>query len=692
MINSTTTSSPRIAVWGAVLAACVLAAYANSFNGVFQFDDLRSIQNNASLHSLTAPGKLFSDPESIPRPVVALTFAIDYALFGTKPAGYHAFNVAAHLIAALLLFGIVRRTLLSEKLRARFESSATPLAFAVALVWALHPLQTEAVTYLVQRAESMMGMFFLLALYCAIRGAGSTAALRWTIGAIAAAAVGAGCKQVIVVLPVVVLLYDRCFISGTFKAAWKRAPALHAGLCVCWVIVLVLLLRMSSVAAAGFGIKQLNTLNYVMSQAVVIFHYLRLAFWPAGLVLDYDWKIERDWSRIAPCGIVLLALLGATIWQLRKNAAFGFVGAWFFLTLAPTSSVMPIADLAVEHRMYLALAAVVVAAVFAVHFVAGKLFQSAALPAWKATLMLFAAMAIALGAATYSRNVVYADYLGMLDDIVAKRPLNPRAYSMIAMDAMQKGDGAKALSNINKTVELRPNLSETHHMKGDVLAAQHDVDGAIASYQAALKINPKNTFSWVGLSDMWMARHKDNTAILRIANALKRTQSVPEIHQDMGNALAAAGQFNDAIFEFNQVLRLQPENEAAIVARGRVYELSGRESEAIASYRAAMAENPDRLGVGNALAWILATSPNDALRNGAQAVALAERASTLTQNKHPLFLDTLGAAYAEVGQFDKAAAAAENALKQLPTNAPLVKEIQAHVALYKTGKPIRDKK
>ena len=700
MENPTSSQNPPLpqisrlqgsAGWAAALIVCVLAAYANCPRGVFHLDDVRSIERNESLRDLSQPGRLFGDTENVTRPVVALTFAIDYAFFRLEPAGYHAFNLAAHLAAALLLFGVIRRSLLSEKLRARFGSVATPLAFSAALIWALHPLQTEAVTYVVQRAESMMGMFFLLAFYCAIRGADSNSQTAWHSGAIAAAALGAGCKQVIAVLPIVFLLYDRCFISGTFKAAWKRAPFLHAGLCVSWLVIVVLLKMVPNVGSAGFGMEKIKPLNYACSEFVVIVHYLRLALWPAGLCLDYAWNIERDPSRIVPCAALVLGLVGATLWQLRKNTAAGFCGAWFFLILAPTSSIMPIADLAVEHRMYLSLAALAVLAVTGIYTLMQS-FLTEQPQALRLTVAVFVVVGVALGTATFFRNTIYAGKLAMMEDIIAKRPDNPRAYSLVAMDALENHDNAKALEYIDKAVALRPNLPETHLMKGHVLLTQKDYAGAIASFQTALKITPQHAGSWVGLYRSWAMRDKDNAAIQRAGSMLAQLPLNPAIHLNMGSALAGAGRFDDAIFEFNEVLLLQPENEGAIFNRGKAYELSGREAGAVESYRAALRENPNRLSIANALAWLLAASANDKLRNGAEAVTLAEASCAQTQNKHPLMLDTLAAAYAESGQFEKAIATAETALKLAQAYPGLAKEIQAHLALFKSGKPYRDKK
>ncbi len=647
--------------WAVALTVCILAAYGNSFNGVFQYDDVRSIEHNESLRSF---GQVFSNGENISRPLVALTFALDYALFGANPRGYHAINLGVHWLAALLLFGIVRRTLLNEKLRQRFGGAATPLAFAAALVWALHPLQTESVTYIVQRAESMMGMFFLLAMYCVIRGAESGSHPAWNTGAIAAAALGAGCKQVIAMLPFAVLFYDRCFISGSFKAALKRAPKLYLGLLVSWLIVGVLILLMPRIGSAGFALKNRTPFNYACSQFAVIVRYLRLAVLPTNQCLDYAWHTETDVWRILSRAAIVLALLAATIYQLCKNTAAGFCGAWFFVILAPTSSIMPIGDLAVEHRMYLSLAALTVLAVTIVYVLIAKLLASLANAnaiALKATLVIFVLAGLGVGSATGYRNALYQDRESMLEDILDKRPNNPRAWVEMERIALQKGDLQNAFYDADAAVKLAPNDPETHCELAGVLLAQKNIEGAIAEYRKALDAAPNHARATFALADLFLHR---------------------------GLALANAGQFDKAVADFNAVLALQSGNEDAICLRGKAFEFSGREAEAVETYRAALREKPDLGLAANALAWILATSANDKLRNGKEAVQWAESAVAQRPDKLPLMLDTLAAAYAENAQMGQAVDAANRALQLVPPDSPMAKDLRAHLELFKSGKPV----
>jgi protein O-mannosyl-transferase len=216
----------RKSIWLIVILAGV-AAYHNSFHGPFIFDDLISIANNPRIRRLWPiwePLLNVPQPSTVEdRPIVSLTLALNFAVGGLRVWGYHAVNVALHLMCALLLFGIVRRTLHGARLRERYGGQSGWLALAVALTWTVHPLQTESVTYIIQRTELLMGLFLLSTLYCVLRGAGSVRPRAWYAAAVVSCALGMGSKEVMAVSPLLVCLYDWTFLSGSFRRAWAAA-------------------------------------------------------------------------------------------------------------------------------------------------------------------------------------------------------------------------------------------------------------------------------------------------------------------------------------------------------------------------------------------------------------------------------------------------------------------------------------
>jgi hypothetical protein len=408
--------------WPPVVAAGVIvlsavAAYHNSFAGPFIFDDGAAIAENRTIRRLWPIGRVLSPPrhgETVSgRPLLNLSLAMNYAIDDLNVRGYHVANLLLHIAAALLLFGILRRTFLlgnetgsgvfcakpgtDRRLVAglagkrhptpfplRFAKAATPLALAGALLWTVHPLQTESVTYIIQRAESLVGIFYLLTLYCVIRGAAGTApdegrgtnpvnhrsqvgncplwpSLFWYAAALLACLLGMACKEVMVTAPLLVLLYDRTFLAGSFAAAWRRRWGLYLGLAATWALLAYLVLSTGLIGRQS-EMGAPDAWGYARSQPGVILHYLRLSIWPRPLCISYAWPAAETLGEIVPGAIVVGALLAATIWGLASRRAWGFLGAWFFLILAPTSSIFPLNQLAFEHRMYLSLAAVVVLA------------------------------------------------------------------------------------------------------------------------------------------------------------------------------------------------------------------------------------------------------------------------------------------------------------------------------------------
>lgn len=277
-----------------LIAVVGLLAYYNSFGGAFIFDNQVQILENPAIRTL----RPFANFTTFlhPRSLVTLSLALNYNLGGFNPWGYHLVNLVIHILAALTLYGLVRRTLLCEPLRARYEEKASWLALAAALLWLVHPLQTESVTYVIQRAEALMGLFYLLTLYFVLRGAEAGKGTWWYGAAMACCTLGMASKEVMVTAPLLVLLYNRTFLAPSFVAALRQRWLLYTGLGAMWGLLastaaLILSFAPSPSASAGFGVQGITPLEYAGSQPGIIVYYLRLGFWPEGLCLDYGWPV-----------------------------------------------------------------------------------------------------------------------------------------------------------------------------------------------------------------------------------------------------------------------------------------------------------------------------------------------------------------------------------------------------------------
>ncbi len=452
------------------------AAYLNTFRVPFLFDDLKWIVSNPTLRKPWPPGDVLWPRQPglnvAGRPVVSLSLALNYAAGGLDPRGYHAVNLLIHLAAGLLLFGIVRRTL-------NEPPEAPWMALAAAGIWLLHPLQTESVTYVIQRTESLMGLLYLLTLYAALRD--------WKVLAVLACALGMATKEVMVTAPLAVLLWDRAYRAGSFREAWARRRGLYLGLGATWGVLAACLAGGTTTQQAGFGFQEIGPLDYARTQCGVILHYLRLAAWPNPLVFDYfGWPVARDLKDWLPQGLALLALLVPTLWALRRNHALGFPAFFFFLALAPTSSVMPIRDLVFEHRLYLPLAGLAVLAVLG----AKALARRAGVGGPALGLVLLAAAA-GLGAATFLRNRDYRNALAIWYDTLHKRPLNPRARC-IAGSLLLRADPDLSIAFSREAIRLKPDYALAYNNLGNALAWKNDLDGALAAVEEALRLDPDN--------------------------------------------------------------------------------------------------------------------------------------------------------------------------------------------------------
>ena len=350
---------PPTSVCAVILVVAGILAFGNGFSAPFVFDGVNFSAGLAS-HTLwpwTNGGAS--------RGVALVTFQANYLLHGLNPWGYHAVNLAIHVAAALTLFGIVRRSLKRPALTGRYGGAATPLALGIALIWLVHPLQTQSVTYLVQRFESLMGLCFFLTLYFFVRGVDSPRPRGWFAAAVGACLLGVGCKETIAMAPLIVLWYDRAFVAPSWCAIWQQRRGFYAALLATSLVPpVVVLANLQGYAKSGFfSGAAVTRWEYLRSQPGVILHYLRLALWPDSLCLDNGWPVASTARAIVPPLLVLLLLAGLTLWGIWRRPAIGFFGTWFFLCLAPTSSLIPIVDLSFEHRMYLPLAAVAAATV-----------------------------------------------------------------------------------------------------------------------------------------------------------------------------------------------------------------------------------------------------------------------------------------------------------------------------------------
>ena len=470
-----------------------LAAFSRSFTGGFILDDENTITKNPTIRQLWPIWPALCPPNhgetASGRPLLNLSLAVNYAVSGLHVESYHVANLAIHILAALLLFGVLRRTFLLPTMNERWGPAAIPLAAAIALLWAIHPLQTESVTYVVQRAESLVGLFYLLTLYCFLRGVASPRSIGWHVGSVLACLLGMASKEVMVSAPLMLLLYDRTFCAGSFREAWRRRYGLYLGLAGTWFLLAGLVVSTGNRGGtAGLG-TPIGSWEYLRTQFGAIVHYLRLCVWPHPLVLDYGTGTAHGATEIVPYAIVVGLLGAATLVALWRRPKIGFLGAWFFIILAPTSSVVPVVTQTIaEHRMYLPLAAVVTGLVAGGYLVGGWLVRRETIsrPAAQTVgscLAISAAGALAI--LSFQRNKLYQSDLSIWQDTVANAPCNERAQNNLGAGMTRCRRLDEAIVYYRNALELNPNYPEAHTNLGFCLNKCGRVDEAIVEYHKA---------------------------------------------------------------------------------------------------------------------------------------------------------------------------------------------------------------
>ena len=552
MAASVTPPRRPLLLAGTALVVATLAAYANSFAVPFVFDDVAAITQNPSLaHFSTA---LFP-PDGLSvtgRPLPNLSFALNRALGGAAVGGYHAVNLALHLANVLLLFALIRRTLSGGRSLLAGDS----VAFATALLWALHPLHPATVTYVMQRTELLVSLAVLGTLSAFARATiapPGSGANRWLTLSVIACLLGMACKEVMVSAPLLVLCYDRTFVAGSVRAALRQRPRYYLALAATWFLLAGLVLGTENRgASAGFA-SALPWSDYALTQLYAVPHYLRLAVWPAPLVFDYGATVITSPALVLPGALILVTLVTATLVSLRRWPAAGFCGVCFFALLAPTSSIVPIATQTIaEHRVYLALAAPLTLLAVAFH---------RSLP--RRVLVATVLLALALGALTFARNADYRSLLALWHDTAAQAPANPRAHYNLALAQLAAGLRADALRSLATATRLDPAHAPAHHKLGTLLVADAHLAEALPHLTASARLTPDSAAAHYELANALVRLDRVTDAAPHYAEAVRLAPGHAAARYNFGNALTQLGRYRDALVQFDEAARLDPADASA---------------------------------------------------------------------------------------------------------------------------------
>ncbi|HEX6086945.1 MAG TPA: hypothetical protein VF266_20615 [Thermoanaerobaculia bacterium] len=536
-------------------ALLVAGAYANFFHNDFHFDDSHVVVENASIHTLQQWPRFFTDAHtfsSLPtnatyRPLVTLSFALDYAVRGSlDPVPFHVTQLVLLLAVGVLL--AVAYSLL-------FGRGRELLAIAAAAIFCVHTANSETMNFLSSRSELISAIGLLAALIAFVRWP-EARRRGWYLVPLA---VGALAKAPVVIFAGIAFAWVRLIERRSRTEAMKASiPSLVAG-----VVMLVLLNAMNAPEwIAGGG----SRLHYLRTQPYIWLHYARLAIVPAGLTADTDLELLPHWyDTNAVAGYLFVALLCIAIARLagnRDTAPVAFGLAWFAITLLPTSSVFPLAEVANEHRLFFPLMGFVPAAIWSVELAARR---------WpvarRALVASIAIAALALAYGTHVRNRVWATEETLWLDVTRKSPANGRGWMNYGLTQMETGRYAAAKSAFDRAAELTPAYGTLAINRGIVAAALGDPSGAEAHFRRALELKAdRNAHFFYG---RWLARSgRASEALLHLQASARLAPSwIPPRRLAMELA-AARGDVAGSRSIASSILAIDPTDpEAAAVAR-----------------------------------------------------------------------------------------------------------------------------
>ena len=508
------------------------------------------------------------------RPLAAWSFGLQATLGLSSPLALRWGNVLLHAGAAWLLAGLVRRTLS----RLRWETDPAAWAGALAaLLWLVHPLALTAVVYIVQRAEVLAGLGMLAALAAFARGMDSTRPGPWLALSAALGVAAPLAKESAAGLPLLVALYDRCFVAGSWREAFRTRWGYYLALAAGWIPLAVLVAAGAGRGGTAGWDSPVGIGAYLLTQGEAVAGYLWHVVWPHPLTFDHGPVVAALPGALAP-GLLVLAVLGMAAWGIRHGHPLGFAGGAFFLCLAPSSSFVPVASQTIaEHRMYLALAAPLAV------LVAGALRRAP-----RGGILAAGVAALALAGISAAGHQMYRDEVTLWTQTAVRRPDNPRAHHNLGQAVFARGDPAAAEAHFRRAERLRPGDPDTRHN----LAL------------CALRL---------GRLDEARAILEENRT--RAPNHAPTSLALGEVHGELGRRAVAAGRAAEAREHFVAAAALRPRDPRPRHNLGNVLlELDAVEA-ALAAWREALAADPVYTESRRALAFVL-------LRSGRAAEAL----------------------------------------------------------------------
>ena len=550
-----------------LISALTFLLYANVIHGEFQFDDDKGIADNIRIKDL---GNFFktTSPFSVltsGRPVTDLTFALNYHFGRLDPIGYHIVNILLHIAVSILVYFFIKKTLLLSNFRHSF--SPEKIALFISAVFAVHPINTQAVSYISQRAEVLSALFYLASLLLFIKAVEQKSFLRissFYLPAAAAFLLSLSSKTTAVSLPFVLLTYDYWFFP---ERSLNKRIKFYGPLIACVLVFSIFYIsRLGMSQEIGFSIREITLSQYLLTQFRVILTYMKLLLVPVSQNLDYDYQISKSLFEVRTLlpAIFIFCLIALSFIFRKKHQLISFGILWFFLLLAPTSSVIPVTDVIYEHRVYLASIGFFLSICFSGLWlleIAGKRYFNKTKNVIAVLIAVF--LIASFSYATQRRNEVWKTRLGLWSDVAAKSSGKPRAHFNLGHALLEKGRYPEAIQEFNMTLKCdndgSVNRADVLAQIGAALIQMNMLDDAISVFREGLKLSPAHLAILNNLTIALIEKDLTDQALLYAEMALMAYPSNGDINHTIGEIYLKKGAFSKARQYFIRAIEINPD-------------------------------------------------------------------------------------------------------------------------------------
>jgi len=541
----------------------VFLIYSSNLAGPFVFDDGRNIKDNPAIRltELSWPGLKEAATQSplTNRPLAYVSFALNYYFNGYRTVGYRLVNILIHMLAGVFLYLFLKTTLGLPALQARFGSSRW-LPYIAVLIWLVHPLHTQSVTYIVQRMNSMAAMFYILSMLCYARARLTPVpAFKWLLagaclltGILALAA-----KETAATLPGFILIYEWFFFQDLSRVWLKRyLPLITA--------VLILLIGIAVIYLGGhpwqkilsrYELRDFTPTQRVLTEFRVVILYLSLLIYPHPhrLNLDYDYPLSTSLIDPATTLLALLVIAGLVAGAFlltKKERLMSFCLLWYCGNLVIESSLIGL-EIVFEHRTYLpSMMMILMVVILAERYVKSTILKVTAI----------CSITLVFAAWTYERNAVWSNPVSLWRDVVTKSPQKVRPHNNLGNALKHQGKYEEAIYHFTRALELNPGYAKAHNNLGTVLAAQGKTDEAIKHFGMALYIDPGYAAAHSNVGVVLAGRDEIEKAIVHFREALRLKPNYAKVHSNLGAALVRQGKLQEALEHLHTALQLKPDD------------------------------------------------------------------------------------------------------------------------------------